>query len=259
VAEYRVDELAHRAGTSVRNVRVYQDRGLLAPPRRQGRVGYYSDSHLERLRLIGRLLERGYTFSTIGELLAAWSEGGGLGEVLGLTDLTDAIGGTWSEEPPGHVTAAGLRRRFGVDDTSAFMAQAVELGLLEPEGAAYRVPSPHLLEAGADLVAAGIPLSVVLDLAVALRARLDGVAELFFHAVATHLPGLADDVERGSDPADHEPLVDEHVAESVARLRPHAGRAVEAMFALAMQARAEQAVETLNRGRHLEEDDRLTG
>ena len=71
MAEYRIDELARLADASVRNIRVYQDRGLLAPPRRQGRVGIYSDAHLARLRLIGQLLKRGYTFANIAELLAA--------------------------------------------------------------------------------------------------------------------------------------------------------------------------------------------
>jgi DNA-binding transcriptional MerR regulator len=43
LAEYRVAEVARLAGMTVRNVRVYQDRGLLPPPRRQGRIGLYSD------------------------------------------------------------------------------------------------------------------------------------------------------------------------------------------------------------------------
>jgi DNA-binding transcriptional MerR regulator len=32
MTEYRIDELAREAGTTVRNVRAYQERGLLAPP-----------------------------------------------------------------------------------------------------------------------------------------------------------------------------------------------------------------------------------
>ena len=32
MGEYRIDELARLAGTTVRNVRVYQDRGLLSCP-----------------------------------------------------------------------------------------------------------------------------------------------------------------------------------------------------------------------------------
>ena len=42
MTEYRIDELAAAAETSVRNVRVYQERGLLAPPRRVGRTGVYT-------------------------------------------------------------------------------------------------------------------------------------------------------------------------------------------------------------------------
>src|SRR5204863_6803631 len=67
VAEYRIDDLARAAGTTVRNVRVYQDRGLLPPPRREGRTGLYGEPHLARLRLIGQLLEKGYTFAHIAE------------------------------------------------------------------------------------------------------------------------------------------------------------------------------------------------
>ncbi len=94
--EYRIDELARQAGTTVRNVRAYQDRGLLPPPRRQGRVGFYSEFHLARLRLIGALLGRGYTLSNITELIAGWERGKDLGELLG---PGTALIGSWSDEP----------------------------------------------------------------------------------------------------------------------------------------------------------------
>src|SRR5512146_3500629 len=115
MGEYRIDELARLAGTTVRNVRVYQDRGLLAPPRRDGRVGMYADAHLARLRLIGQLLKRGYTFANIGEMLAVWERGGDLGEVL---DLESAVGHPWSDEIPGYLTAGQLRETFGAEDTA---------------------------------------------------------------------------------------------------------------------------------------------
>ena len=70
MSEYRIDELARQAGTTVRNVRVYQDRGLLAGPRRDGRVGIYSDAHLARLRLIGQLLKREIQASPIASAAA---------------------------------------------------------------------------------------------------------------------------------------------------------------------------------------------
>ena len=101
MAEYRIDELARLADASVRNIRVYQDRGLLAPPRRQGRVGIYTDAHLARLRLIGQLLRRGYTFANIAELLATWERGGDMAEIF---DFESVIGDPWSDEVPGYVT-----------------------------------------------------------------------------------------------------------------------------------------------------------
>jgi len=82
--EYRIDELARLAGTTVRNVRAYQDRGLLPPPRRSGRVGLYTRQHLARLELITRLLERGYTLANIGELISAWEAGTDVAGLLGL-------------------------------------------------------------------------------------------------------------------------------------------------------------------------------
>src|SRR6201994_2257054 len=122
MAEYRIDELARLAGATVRNIRVYQDRGLLPPPRRDGRVGIYTDAHLARLRLIGQLLKRGYTFATIGELLSVWERGGDVAEIL---DLESAVGLPWSDEIPAYVTVAQLTELFGDQATPENVAQAV--------------------------------------------------------------------------------------------------------------------------------------
>src|SRR5690606_41648805 len=54
---------------TVRNVRAYASRGLLAPPRLVGRTGYYGPEHVNRLRLIRDLLERGYTLAAIEQTL----------------------------------------------------------------------------------------------------------------------------------------------------------------------------------------------
>ena len=67
--EYRIGELAREAGITVRTLRYYQERKLLPPPRREGRIGWYSQAHLDRLRVIGQLLDRGHTLGGIGELL----------------------------------------------------------------------------------------------------------------------------------------------------------------------------------------------
>src|SRR5579872_4663262 len=97
VSEYRIDDLARVAGTTVRNVRAYQDRGLLPPSRREGRVAFYSSAHVARLQIISQLLERGYTLSNIGELLAAWESGQNVGDLLG---LEAALAAPWSDDTP---------------------------------------------------------------------------------------------------------------------------------------------------------------
>ena len=173
MGEYRIDELARLAGATVRNIRVYQDRGLLDPPRRDGRVGIYTDAHMARLRLIGQLLKRGYIFANIGELLAVWERGGDIAEIL---DLESAVGLPWSDEIPAYVTAARLAEMFGGEVTAADITQSVALGLIEPDGARYRVPSPRLLNAGAELVSVGMPLRAVLEMAGRLRTQVDAAA-----------------------------------------------------------------------------------
>ncbi len=231
--EYRIDELARLAGSTVRNVRVYQDRGLLAPPRRDGRIGIYTDAHLARLRLIGQLLRRGYTFGNIGEMLAVWERGGDLADVL---DLESAVGHPWSDEIPGYLTGDGLREAFGAQDTAENRARAVALGLLEPDGDRYRVPSPRLLSAGAEMVAAGMTLPDVLDLAGRLRVHVDAAARDMAVTVAGHVVAAhsRDGALRGEDLAD--------VAAIVRRLRPLAQIVLDAMLAQAMAQHVQEAL-----------------
>jgi DNA-binding transcriptional MerR regulator len=226
IPEYRIDELARAAGMTVRNVRVYQERGLLPPPRKEGRVGLYDDAHLARLRLIGGLLDRGYGFAHIAELVSAWERGRDLSDLLG---LEAALTGPWSDEIPGYVTAEELLEMYAGQATEETTARAIELGILEVEGDRFRVPSPRILHAGAELVAAGLPVSAVLDLAEQLETDIDHSAGLLVEAVATHL-------ESTYGP-DWMPTGDElpQLAELIGRLRPLAQMAVDAYLAQAME------------------------
>lgn len=69
MAEYRAEEVARAAGVSVALLRSYQSKGLLPPPRHQGRTAVYGDHHLERLRQIAELKERGHSLRSIAERL----------------------------------------------------------------------------------------------------------------------------------------------------------------------------------------------
>src|SRR6476661_8454670 len=68
--EYRIEQLARTAGVAVDTIRFYQGKGLLEAPRRDGRVTWYGDGHLERLRRIRELQQRGFTLTVIQRFLA---------------------------------------------------------------------------------------------------------------------------------------------------------------------------------------------
>ena len=233
-AEYRIDELARLAGTTVRNVRAYQDRGLLPPPRRSGRVGFYSEDHLARLRLVASLLERGYTLANIAELIEAWEAGTNVGELLG---LEAAIVAPWSAEEPQDVTADELAAMFGAADPAEVLpaiAAAIDLGLLEPVPGGFRLNSPVLVTAGAELVAAGVPLEAALRLTVALRGDLDKVAARFIDIVVAHVfDPVGDPIPAADVP---------RLTQVVLRLRPLAAAAVESELAQSMERQVQEVL-----------------
>src|SRR5512144_1045980 len=65
-----LDELTNRVGMSVRNVRFYTTKGLVPPPIRRGRSGYYSAEHIVRLELVRELQAHGFTLSAIEGYMA---------------------------------------------------------------------------------------------------------------------------------------------------------------------------------------------
>src|SRR5258708_3859311 len=162
-----VDELARIAELPVRTIREYQTLRLLPPPRRAGPIGLYGAEHRERLHLIGRLQQRGYSLAGIKDLLEAWASGATLPSLLGV-----GIGAGALDETPLRLTRRQLSTRLpALTPTSAKRARTV--GLVEPDGPNhFLVRSPALLTLAADAVAAGVKLNAVLDLIGALRAEL---------------------------------------------------------------------------------------
>ncbi len=53
--EYKVSELAQKAGVTKRTIHYYISKGLLMPPNGSGVASTYGDSHLERILLIKKL------------------------------------------------------------------------------------------------------------------------------------------------------------------------------------------------------------
>ncbi|HDR8934398.1 MerR family transcriptional regulator [Burkholderia vietnamiensis] len=215
--EYTVDELARVSDTTVRNVRAYQDRGLLAPPEKRGRVGIYDDTHVARLKLINHLLARGYTLSNIQDLIMAIDEGHDLRSILG---LETAIGGRWSHERPKTYSLAALAQMFG-PQTASQLSRVTEFGLLERHGLSFVAKSPALLEAAAAMTKEGIPPRELLDVISVARPHFDAIARLLVDLVVKRL----DRYDEGTLP----PVTDvPALVDAIWRLRPLAAVFVEA-------------------------------
>lgn len=184
VAEYRIDELAQTAGTTVRNVRAYQERGLIDAPRRLGRVAIYEDTHLARLRLILKLLDRGATLQLIADLVEAWHGGHNIADLLG---LEAALLTPTSDEPDAVMTSADLGALFGADPDPADIRRALDLGILRADGEQYRVLQPRLVQIGTDIAQMGVPVAEMLDHVAGLRDRIDVIAHDFVDLAMRHV------------------------------------------------------------------------
>ena len=185
-SEYRLDEIARRAGVASTTVRLYQSRGLLAAPRLEGRTGWYDDTHLSRLRLIARLQGDGYSLAGIANLLEQWEQGRSLDAVIGVETELDALVGdvhTIVLEP------ADLLDRFPVGSmTPELMRRAGSLGLVQTtDDGKVRVVDRRFVETGSALAHLGIPANVILDEWEALIAHTDDIATRFIGLFESHL------------------------------------------------------------------------
>ncbi|MFF0789446.1 MerR family transcriptional regulator [Streptomyces spiralis] len=203
--EYRMEELAELAGITVRTLRFYRERKLIPPPRREGRIAWYDDHHLARLRTIAALLERGHTLSGIAELAEALDHG---------RDVADVLGVAPTEEEPVRLTPEELAARFEGEVTPDNLAAALELGYLGTDGDEIVHISRRLLDVSSALVREGIPLAEVLAAGARVREHADALAELFADLILRHAP-----------------------EEDLHRLRPLARSVVEAELSLALDRR----------------------
>ncbi|MFF1438709.1 MerR family transcriptional regulator [Streptomyces sp. NPDC058295] len=158
-----VDELAARAGVTVRTVRFYGTKGLLPPPViGPRRVGHYGAGHLARLALIEELRRQGLTLAAIERYLDRLPPG------LDAHDLAvhRAVVASWAPDAVETVPRAELQRRAGRPLSEEDVDRLAAMGVLgagdgdgdgDPAGEdAYRVDA-GLLRLGVRLL--DVPLS----------------------------------------------------------------------------------------------------
>jgi DNA-binding transcriptional MerR regulator len=152
VSDWRIDELAQRAGVAVDTIRYYQREGVLQSGERNGRTRRYGPEHLERLERIRALQSRRFSLAAIGALLDH-DEPGGLAGLLGSNEATYDL-----EEL---VEAAGVSEDFA----RAF----VEAGVLrDPEEhgrSAFDADDLRLLRSFADLHRLAVPTTALIEVA----------------------------------------------------------------------------------------------
>ena len=178
-----IDELARSAGTKVSTIRLYQQRGLLPPPAIEGRVGFYDDAHLARLRLIADLQARGYSLAAIRELADTWESGRDLDALLGIERALTGDEGSATREPV-HIDRAELERRFPdlvADPSLAPRFEALDLirapGPAKPAGVVEI--DAGFLEIGTMLHGLGVPLGEMLDEFERVQAFATGTARRY--------------------------------------------------------------------------------
>ena len=239
--EYRIGELAREAGITVRTLRYYQERKLLPPPRREGRIGWYSQAHLSRLRVIGQMLDRGHTLGGIGELLSAREQGYDLADLLG---LERAMTAPWSDEAAVPVTVADVSALLRGQLTPGVLEEAVRLGYIDVDGDRVVHVSRRLLDSTTALVREGIPLPAILAAGRELQAGLDTMASLFVELVITHV------LDRGRSLPQPDQVT--RLTETIERLRPIARTVIDAEFGRAMDRRTrltyDEFIRTLTAG-----------
>ncbi|MGW4439947.1 MerR family transcriptional regulator [Streptomyces sp. NPDC004596] len=149
-----IDELAARAGVTVRTVRFYGSRGLLPPPEiGPRRVGRYGPGHEARLALIEELQQQGMTLAAIERYLRR------LPPELSPHDLAihRAVVASWAPEATETVSRRELERRAGRPLTSADVERLAAMDVVRREDEdAFRVDA-GLLRLGVRLL--DVPLS----------------------------------------------------------------------------------------------------
>ncbi len=232
--ELTIDELGQRTGTTVRNIRAYQSRGLLPAPRIRGRTGYYGPDHVARLEMIQAMQGEGFRLDAIGRLL---QRPGDAPEQI--FSLARALLSSFAESVPEFTTTEELQQRFGGPLDRKITRKAEKLGVIRPlEDGRWEVGNPTLLATGEALTEIGIPLTHALAVAQTIERHTRAIAKAYARLFLTDVVGETNLTERSAEDWDR-------AGQALDRLRPLATEAIRASFEQAMSELVEHHLKRL--------------
>ena len=168
-AQLTIDQLAAASRVPSRTIRFYQSRGALMNPEIRGRVAYYGKPHVERLKLIAQLQDRGLRIDAIGDLMKRIDRGEvDLAEWLGVEEQMQA---PWALDQARTVTEAELYEIAG-SRRPGLLADLARAHIVERKGDVYLLASPALLAVAIKLEGVGIDLETAAEASSILRKHL---------------------------------------------------------------------------------------
>jgi DNA-binding transcriptional MerR regulator len=230
-AELTIDELARETGTTVRNIRSHQSRGLLPAPDIRARTGYYGPAHVERVRMIMAMQAEGFQLKAIQRLLDRPE-----GAAEQIFNFGRTLLSAFGDATPEFATSAELTERFGGKLDPRLLRKAEKLGLIAALGQErWEIRNPTLVSAGEQLVAMGIPLSHALAVAEKIEQHTGAIARAYVRLFVSDVLGGEDLSSRSAEEW-------ARVQDALERLRPLAVQAIRASFEQAMVEQIENQV-----------------
>lgn len=150
-----LDQLCSRADISVRNLRFYTTRGLVPPPIRRGRSGFYTAEHLARLELVQELQAHGFTLAAIERYVSALPDDAEPEDIA----LARTMLAPWQADLPVDMDRSELEQRAGRELSSEDVATLVALGVVRRRGQRFLVARTQL-GIGVQLLDLGFPRDV---------------------------------------------------------------------------------------------------
>lgn len=202
-----IDELASAVGLTVRTTRYYASLGLMPPPVRRGRVGYYGPQHRARLELIRELQAHGYALTAIERYLKRLRADASVEEIRAQRMLL----APWVPDQGDEVDRKSLQQRMGRRLDAETVDTLTALGAIEPTGRGRYRTTP-VLDVAVQLLDMSIPLESVLEAGAAIDRATSDLAEELSTILRRHIVEPYRQAHRSTKSED--------LAHTVERLRP---------------------------------------